>query len=144
MGPSCPTCNKSEFSYRELRLVHPYPGEFSPASISCPACEKDSRVTAKSRLLAAILILVLAAAPSLLLLQSGVHLNRWQVILVAMGGIAFYYYAIWPIIVRLKPWTEFQYWLPKSRLVGYSVYLILPIATIALLVYLAAKFELGM
>ena len=89
-------------------------------------------------------MLVLATAPSLLLLQAGIHLQQWKLVLVVMGGIAFYYYAIWPLVVRLKPWTEFQYWLPKSRLVGYSVYLLLPVATIALLIYLAAKFELGM
>ena len=144
MGPSCPTCKKSEFSHRALRAVHPYAGEFCPASITCPCCGRDSRITARSRLLSVILMLVLATAPSLLLLQAGIHLQQWKLVLVVMGGIAFYYYAIWPLVVRLKPWTEFQYWLPKSRLVGYSVYLLLPVATIALLIYLAAKFELGM
>jgi hypothetical protein len=144
MAASCPTCNKSEFSYRALRSVHPYPGEFGPASIACPSCGSDVRVTAKSRLVAAILMFVFATAPSLLMLWAGLHLHTWQIVIVAMGGIAIYYYAIWPLVVRLKPWSEFQYWLPKSRLIGYSVYLFLPVATIVLLVYLAAKFELGM
>ncbi len=144
MGPSCPRCKKSEFSYRALLSVHPYVGEFSPASITCPSCGVASRVTAKSRLLAVTLMLSLAVVPILLLAQAGVHLLKFQVVFVVIGVLSFYYLAIWPLVVRLKPWTAFQYWLPKSRLVGYSVYLLLPVATIALLIFLAAKFGLGM
>jgi hypothetical protein len=57
--------------------------------------------------------------------------------LVALGLMAGYYFGLWPIAVRLKPWSEFHYWLPKSRLVGYSVYLLLPVALLALLLYAA-------
>jgi len=94
--------------------------------------------------LAVALFLFFAVTPVILLAQSALQLHKWQVVLAGMGGIAFYYYAIWPLVVRLKPWTEFQYWLPKSRLVGYSVYLLLPVAMIALLIFLAAKLGLGM
>ena len=144
MGPSCPRCKKSNFSYRNLLSVHPYPGEFSPARITCPSCGAASRVTAKSRLLAATLFVFLPVVPVVLLARAGPELTEWQMILVAVVFLAFYNLAIWPQIVRLKPWTEFRYWLPKSRLVGYSVYLLLPIATIALMIFLAAKFGLGM
>jgi hypothetical protein len=80
----------------------------------------------------------------LLLLQMGVRLTYWQMVLAAMGGMALYYFAIWPLVARLKPWTEFQFWLPESRLVGYYVYLLLPVSVIALLFYLAMQFGLGM
>jgi len=144
MGPPCPQCKKSDFSYRELLSVHPYPGEFSPARIMCPSCGAASRVTAKSRLLVVALIVFLAMTPVLLLAQAGIDLAKWQMIFVVVAFLAFYNLAIWPFIVRLKPWTEFQYWLPKSRLVGYSVYLLLPIVAIGFLVFLAAKLGLGM
>lgn len=144
MGPSCPQCKKSGFSYRELLSVHPYPVEFTPARITCPSCGAASRVTAKSRLLAVALILFLAIVPVLFLARAGLDLAKWQVILVVIAFLAFYNFAIWPQIVRLKPWTEWRYWLPKSRLTGYTVYLLLPIAAIALLIFLAAKSGLGM
>ena len=144
MGPPCPQCKKSELSYRALLNIHPYPGEFSPAGVICPSCKTALRVTAKSRLMAITLILFLVAAPIVVLARSGVDIQEWQFFLLPAGFMIFYYLAVWPYVVRLKPWTAFQYWLPKSRLIGYSVYLLLPVATIALLLYLAAKFELGM
>jgi CXXC-20-CXXC protein len=143
MGPSCPRCKKSEFSYREVLSVHPYPGEFSPARIKCPSCGMTSRVTAKSRLVSAGVLLALLAF-LVLLSQTGIHLHEWQVLLLAFGTIAVYYFALWPRAVRLKPWTPFQYWLPKSRLVGYSVYLVAPVTLIVLLFYLAVRFGAGM
>ena len=144
MGPSCPRCKNSDFRYRELLSVHPHPGEFSPARITCPSCGAASRVTAKSRLFAVTLILFLVIVPVFLLARAGLDLAKWQIILVVMAILAFYNLAIWPHVVRLKPWTEWRYWLPKSRLIGYTVYLLLPIASIALLIYLAAKLGLGM
>ena len=102
------------------------------------------RVTAKSRLLSATAVLFLVFASGVLLVKAGNDLHRWQIFIVVAGVLAFYYLAIWPLVVRLKPWTAFQYWLPKSRLVGYTVYLLLPVAAIGLLLYLAAKFGLGM
>jgi len=144
MGPSCPQCKESDFSYRALLSVHPYFGEFRPARITCPSCGAALRVTVKSRLLSATVVLLLVIASGVLLVKAGNHLYRWQILIVVAGILAFYYLAIWPLVVQLTPWTDFQYWLPKSRLVGYSVYLLLPVAAIALFLYLAVKFGLGM
>lgn len=94
--------------------------------------------------MAVFLLLFLVAVPIVVLARWGVDLSKWHVFFVAVGIMVFYYFAIWPYVVRLKPWTAFRYWLPKNRLVGYSVYLVLPVATIVLLFYLAVKFELGM
>ena len=137
MGPSCPRCHKARFSYRALLGVHPYPGESSPIRIACPSCGEVLRVTAKSRFLGAavvVSILPLLIVVTRLLLSP---LHKWQLMLVALGLMAGYYFGLWPIAVRLKRWSEFQYWLPKSRLVGYSVYLLLPVALLALLLYAA-------
>ena len=144
MWPSCPQCNKSDFSYRALLSVHPYPFEFTPASITCPSCGAALRVTTKSRFLIFALAMILVPAPFYLLARWRVDLQEGQFPFVAIGIIVFYYLAIWPFVVRFKPWSAFQHWLPKSRLVGYSVYLLLPVATIALLMYLAAKLRVGM
>ncbi len=143
MRPSCPHCKKSEFRYRALLSVHPRVGESSPARITCPSCGSALRVTAKARLIGAGAVVGALIGSIFLLARSPIPLREWQVILVAFGVIAGYYFAVWPVVVRLKPWTPFQYWLPKSRIVGYFVYLFVPVALIALLFYLAAKFKAG-
>ena len=66
-------------------------------------------------------------------------LQKWQLMLVTLGYMTSYYFGFWPLALRLKPWSEFQYWLPESRLVGYSVYLLLPVALMALLLYAAIR-----
>jgi hypothetical protein len=131
---------KSEFRYGALLSLHPYPGEFSPARITCPSCGMALRVTAKSRLAGAGILFGAVVGCALLLARSSIHLREWQVMLVMLGIFATYYFAFWPVAVRLKPWSQYQYWLPKSRLVGYSVYLLIPVALMALLLYLAIKF----
>jgi hypothetical protein len=132
---------KSEFPYRELLSVHPSLGEFTPARITCPSCGTELRVTAKSRLFAAGAVFSSLLAGIFALVRLHIHLPEWQTTLLAFSAIAAYYFAIWPLIVRLKPWTPFQYWLPKSRLVGYSVYLLIPLALMVLLLCLAVKFR---
>ncbi len=144
MGPNCPTCKKSEFSYRAVRSLHPFVAEFQPTSIQCPSCGDVSRITTKSRMAAAFLVLAFTIAPPAVMLWLQANASGWLFVISGFAGLAFYYFAIWPFIVRLKPWSEWQYWLPKSRLVAYSVYLLLPVGTLVLMVYLAAKFELGM
>jgi hypothetical protein len=71
-------------------------------------------------------------------------LTEWQFLVAILSVMAAYYFAIWPLIVRLKPWSDFHYWLPQSRLVGYSVYLLLPVGIVVLALYLAVKFKVGM
>ena len=139
MKPSCPRCCKSGFSYRALLAVHPYPGEFSPAKINCPSCGEVLRVTAKSRLLGAVVIISMLPLLAGLLSLLTNPLNEWQLALVVLTFIVGYYFVFWPLAVRFKPWSEFQYWLPKNRLVGYSVYLLLPLAVMALLLFVAIR-----
>jgi len=103
-----------------------------------------SRVTGLSRAIGALVVVALCAALIILAHLVAEHPPKWLVLALFVVGLATYYFAIWPRLLRLKPWTPFKYWLPKSRLVGYAVYLLLPIALIALLLYLAARLGLGM
>ena len=137
MRPSCPRCSKSEFSYRALLSVHPFEGEFTPAKIDCPSCGAGLRVTAWSRLFAAVAIVGVLVACMFLLGNLPFRVEQWQAILAGLGAVALYHFALWPMIVRLKPWSPFQYWLPKSRVVGYTVYLLIPLAFMVLILYLA-------
>lgn len=143
MGPHCPQCHRSEFSFRSLHSVHPYPGEFSPARIVCPSCHAALRVTAMSRLISAIVCLSILAGLVVLALTAGASFQGWRVAPLAVAGVAVYSIA-WTYIVRLKPWTPFQYWLPKSRVVGYAVYLGIPVAAIVFVLTLAVHFRWGM
>jgi hypothetical protein len=136
MRPPCPRCRKSEFAYRALLAVHPYAGESSPARITCPSCGEALRVTAKSRLFAVCAVSGSLLGSIFLLGTLPVDLPKWQTIFLALCIALAYYLAIWPVIVRLKPWTPFQYWLPKRRVVGYSVYLLFPVALMAVGLYL--------
>lgn len=142
MGPRCPRCRRSEFSYRSLLAVHPYRGEFSPASISCPACHARLRVTGWSRVAGA----ALAVVPIFVTFIFGRALlvEPWQAGVAVVIWLAFYYFGLWPITVRLKPWTPFAPWLPKSRVVGYSIYLALPVVVMVLLFILGVHFGWGM
>lgn len=140
MKPSCPCCRESAFRYRALLSVHPYAGEADPARIECPSCGVALRVTAKSRLLGALTAIAVVVGWLLLLAQLPVPLQYWQSFVAAVAGLAIYYFVVWPVIVRFKPWTPFQYWLPRSRLIGYSVYLLLPIAVMALVLWLGIMF----
>ncbi|MFL0802023.1 MAG: hypothetical protein K6L80_16370 [Agarilytica sp.] len=51
---------------------------------------------------------------------------------------------IFPAIVKAKKYKLRQYWLPKSRLLGYFVYLVVPVSIIALALAVAIHFEVGM
>lgn len=103
MKPPCPWCTKPGYSYRALLSVHPYRGEVSPASITCANCGEDSRITATSRLLAIVFAVATALGPLLLLAMAGADLPVWQIALVPIVGLAFYYFVIWPVVLRLKP-----------------------------------------
>jgi hypothetical protein len=143
MGPRCPQCHRSEFSFRALQSVHPYPGEFSPARIVCPSCRAALRVTAMSRVASAFVCLGILAVLVALALKIGVSFQGWRVVPLLVAWVANYSIA-WIFIVRLKPWTPFRYWLPKSRVIGYTVYFGMPVAAIVFVLTLAVHFKWGM
>lgn len=145
MGPRCPKCHASSFTYRALIDVHPW-NDISdmPAKITCPSCHEALRVTATSRLWGGIAFVVIMFGIGLTPAATRMTWTTWGVVLAVLAGF-FLYSIVWASIVQLKPWTpRLQYWLPKSRVLGYSVYLMIPLAVIALLLYLAMYFRWGM
>ena len=143
MGPRCPYCQQSAFSYRALVAVHPS-AHVIPEKIVCPSCHAELRVTAMSRLTGALAFLATMAAVVLFALAADIKSQSWEFVVAILLGFVLYS-IVWTLIVRLKPWTpQFQYWLPKSRVVGYSVYLLMPVVMIGVLLYLAWHFRLGM
>ena len=105
MGPQCPNCERSEFSYRELLAVHPQFREWSPNRIRCPSCRAELRVTAMSRVADALSLLGMMAIVFLLAVatKSGTLL----IVLELAAGFVLYS-IVWSFIVRLKPWTPFR------------------------------------
>ncbi|WP_339075302.1 hypothetical protein [Teredinibacter turnerae] len=55
---------------------------------------------------------------------------------------------VWPLtfpaIVKAKKFKQRHYWLPNSRMLGYFVYLLLPVGLVVLALVLAIYFEVGM
>ena len=143
MRPQCPMCHQSAFSFRALQSVHPYPGEFSPAKIICPSCQATLRVTTISRVIGAFAFLGILVSSLALFSYLGIESRGWLLILLLVTAPVLYMSA-WTHIVRLKAWTPWQYWLPESRLVGYTVCLLIPVAVIVLLFYLGVHFGWGM
>ena len=137
MKPSCPCCGKADFTYRALLQIHPAPGEFAPFSVTCPSCGESFRVTTASRLLGGGVLMGLFFALAAIFWRSAHLPSQWHILALAASTVASYYFFAWPLLVRFKPWTPFRYWLPKSRLVGYSVYLFLPLVIMALVIYLS-------
>ena len=76
-----------------------------------------------------------------LLWRTTYELAEWHIAALVLSIFATYYFVAWPLVVRFKPWSPFQYWLPKSRIVGYFVYLFVPLAIMASLLFLAVKFK---
>lgn len=128
---------KTEFSYRALLSLHPYSGESTPSRITCPSCGTVLRVTATTRLISWCLVVGLPLATLFVLAWLPVLFKDWQVALAVLAVFSIYHFAAWPCIVRLKPWTPFEYWLPKRRVVGYMVYLLAPLSLMAIIFYLA-------
>ena len=96
-----------------------------------------------SRVVGALVIFGLLFGPIALAIQTGISLDGWRIAALSIASLGLYFIA-WIKIVRLKPWTPWQYWLPNSRIVGYSVYLGLPLVAIVLVLFLATHFKWGM
>ena len=61
------------------------------------------------------------------------------------GGIALIVWLLtFPAIVKAKKFRQRHYWLPKSRVLGYFVYLVVPVGLVLLALVLAVHFEVGM
>jgi hypothetical protein len=133
----CPICGKSGFRY--TTLLNAWPGrEWSPQVICCPDCGAELRLTTRARWAAVLLMFVPAGA--LILWRPGTT--------IFMGALALAwaisFFIAWPRIVSFQKWSPFKVWLPKGRIVGYTVYLLLPLVIMFGLLWLGAMNGWGM
>jgi hypothetical protein len=142
----CPKCRGYEITVDEAEHLLPTKASTEdPPGITCKKCHAKLKATWGSILL--FIVLFLASAFALVSLTlSAIRVTHAPskfetpiLILAAILGYFLCYRLIWPRMIRLDEWAPRRYWLPKSRVVGYSVYLLLPMAVIVLLFYLGIR-----
>jgi uncharacterized integral membrane protein len=142
----CPKCRGYKITVDEAEHLLPTKASTEdPPGITCKKCHAKLKATWGSILL--FMGLLLAVASTLVSLSEyAVRVSHVPLkfetpilILAAIVGYFLCYRLMWPRIIRLDEWAPRKYWLPKSRIVGYSVYLLLPIAVIMLLFYLGIR-----
>jgi len=146
MARICPKCGKYQITVDEAEHLLPTKTSTEdPPGIVCKNCRKKLKATWGSILLFIGLFLAVAFA-LVLLVERAIQESRISpkfetplLLLAAILGYFLCYRLIWPRIIRLDEWAPRKYWLPNSRIVGYSVYLLLPIAVIVLLFYLGVR-----
>ena len=146
MSGTCPKCERYQITVDEAEHLLPTKASMEdPPGIVCKKCHKKLKATWGSILLFIGLFLTVAFALVLLVeraIQGSQISPEFETpifLLAAILGYFLCYRLIWPRIIRLDEWAPRKYWLPKSRIVGYSVYLMLPIAVIVLLFYLGVR-----
>ena len=124
--------------------LSPGPIELQPICFKCPVCNGEFRITWGSRVafFTWLTILLVGAVVWSTYLAPEIS-DIWLLALPAFA-LGLSYFVVWPMIVRLEPWVPFVTWRPRNRIVGYSVYLLLPASIILGLLFLAAKMKLGM
>lgn len=115
-----------------------------PGSITCPNCGKRLRITRGSRLLFVFLLLSSVIATAVVCAKYTMGLAEPFFLAITASVAALIYLVVWPCVIRVEKWASFRYWLPKSRLVGYTVYLLLPILFLVGLFSIAVTIKWGM
>jgi CXXC-20-CXXC protein len=137
---TCPNCGCSKFPYK--LLLNSYSARGWNRPIKCPSCKHNLQVTVVSKLAFALASLVLPFAGIVLVLHESPSIVVADSIGISIAALSIFVIA--PTIVQFKLWAPYRYWLPKSRVVGYSVYLLLPIALMVLLFAIAVHYQWGM
>lgn len=130
----CRICTDQNISYWELLKLAPLPYQWSPPAISCPKCQVKLGASNWSRSLFILGLSVSLIVGQILLTPvvnnfvEALDISSYSVSILVM---ATFYIAIWPSIIRLQEWKPYKKpWLPKSRVVGYTVYLVIPASLI--------------
>ena len=85
-------------------------------------------------------IFVAASLSAIWTLSSFIEVNK----LVAVPLTLILWPLTFPLVVKAVKYKKRQYYVPESRVVGYFLYLVLPVSVIVLVVTLAIIFEVGM
>jgi hypothetical protein len=137
----CPNCKEYTLTYWEKMSLAPKKDIVLP-SVICRNCQFKIGTTSTSRY-GFILFFVFCMALGLFIVAK-LNLNSIFAPIPFLISLAASYFLVWPYLVRVKPWCDFKYYLPKSRLVGYGIYLFIPIVLIVGLFVLGIKFGWGM
>jgi hypothetical protein len=151
VNPQCPHCRKSTVSYLLLLRTF-FQSRHRVDRIECPSCGGYACLSRQS-MGVWLLLVVLFPIPILAALAK----LRWGLLRSAgpySGGVFYVFWmlawaSVWPWIVKFQSWDHYVHsgwkpWLPKSRIVGYSVYLLLPIIFMVMLFALAVHEGWGM
>jgi len=123
-----------------MRLA-PMPNQWVLPSVTCQSCGEYLCATLLSRIAFVILAIGVILKVSFYFENPKLTGLQFSAMFLTVG--TFFYFGVWPFMVRLKKWVPLEKYLPKSRVVGYGVYLVLPIIFIIAAFVLAAKYELG-
>jgi len=137
--PRCPHCGKPAFKYLVLAQTF-FPSRSGPKPIRCPSCGGYACLSRQSQLVW-VLLFLFAVATIAAVAKLNSNLTSAGVYLFSVAVYIFWTLAwasVWPWIVKLQSWQHHldsgsKPWLPKSRMVGYLVYLLLPIAVMVAL-----------
>lgn len=122
----CPHCKEHKIRYKERFFLSPnFPTH-------CPICSLPYRPSTASTLF----VLVVVFAPMWIFNEVGPEYPFW----VQMCVILPWFFLTWGALIRPKKYKP--PYLPESRLVGYTIYLLLPAVSIIGLFFLLAYFNI--
>ena len=132
MPLKCITCNQYSLKYKERLSLTPRrsylftPQPYMPPSIECPLCHETIGATELSRLICLLILFISIVASGFLVRLFPSDYLLILIPILVFVGFTLNILVIWPNIIRLKRWEAFEDALPKSRLVGYSAFVLLP------------------
>ncbi len=129
---SCPHCNKKMKMLDVLGMDNWRPS-------ACGYCNKLCMATDGSLVLWLVVFLIIMGAV-IFTASEVVEINK---VFAGFVGLAVWLLTF-PVIVKAKKYHQRQYWLPKNRLFGYFVYLVVPVCVIVLALTVAVHFKVGM
>lgn len=126
MKAFCPTCKDYRLSYKDKLKLSPSYG--TVRAMICPKCGSVVCSTSLSRSLFILFILVPILAYGFI--HGPSDLPKHIVIGLITLHLLIDYLVFWPLTMQVKKWKPLKSYLPKSRIVGYTLYLFIPIILI--------------
>lgn len=137
MSLTCPVCKTYKLSYKERVILLPVIGW----SVTCKSCDEIIGATVISELLFMLLLIVVNLIGIRFLLDLNFrHINFFTAFIISNLILCV---LVWPLILRLRKCVVFKPYIPKSRFVGYLIYLIFPIFLIISVFFFAVKYQWG-
>ena len=137
----CPNCKEYSLSYWEKMYLAPKKDIVLP-SVICKNCQFRIGATSASRFGFIVLFIFCIVLSAFIVVK--LNLESIYTLISLLISLSASYFLVWPYIIRVKPWCDFKYYLPENRLVGYSIYLFIPVTFIVGLFVLGIKFGWGM